>query len=99
MSGHGCPPMSARPPAEDPSHPALQAQELAWLRGLIVQIAEGLERLAAVHEADRAKLAEAAMWLRRQLHRGPPPAGPVEGMGVGRGPTTSETAPPRTTRR
>ena len=70
-----------------------RAHEAAWLRGLIVQVAEGLERLAARHEADRVKLEQAAMWLRRQLHRGPPAAGPVAGMGVGHGPETSETAP------
>ena len=74
--------------SHDPAH------EAAWLRGLIVQVAEGLERLAAAHEADRAKLSKAAMWLRRQLHRGPPRAGPATGMGVGRGPATSETGSP-----
>ena len=70
-----------------------RAHEAAWLRSLIVQIAEGLERLAAAHEADRVKLQRAAMWLRRQLHRGPPPAGPASGMGmgVGQGPATSES--------
>jgi hypothetical protein len=89
--------MSSPPPTDDPAHPVRQAHELAWLRGLIVQVAEGLERLAAVHEADRVKLAEAAMWLRRQLHRGPPAAGPAAGvgMGIGEGPATSETAPAR----
>ena len=71
-----------------------QVHETAWLRGLIVQVAEGLERLAAAHEADRIKLQQAAMWLRRQLHRGPPAAEPVAGMGVGQGPATSETAQP-----
>ena len=68
-------------------------RETVWLRGLIIQVAEGLERLAAAHEADRVKLEQAAMWLRRQLHRGPPPAGPSPGMGVGQGPATSETSP------
>ena len=74
-------------------------REMAWLRSLIVQIAEGLERLAAAHEADRVKLEQAAMWLRRQLHNGPPPAGPTSGMGVGQGPPTSETSPPRSSDR
>ena len=88
--------MSGPPPNDDDArHSTQQAHELVWLRGLLVQVAEGLERLAAAHEADRAKLAEAAMWLRRQLHRGPPAARPSGGMGVGRGPATSETAPPR----
>ncbi len=72
-----------------------RAHEAAWLRGLIVQIAEGLERLAAGHQADRVVLEQAAMWLRRQLHRGPPAPEPLAGMGVGQGPETSETAPDR----
>ena len=60
-------------------------REVTWLRGLIIAVAEGLERLAMTVPSGAGQLRVAAMWLRRALHQGQPPE-KHGGIGVGSGP-------------
>ena len=71
----------------DPEHELRRsAAEVAWLRGLLLGVAEGLERLATELPVGRGRLLAAAMWLRRRLWQGPPPPDAGD-LGVGSGPS------------
>ncbi len=72
------------------------AREASWLRDLVARTAAGLDRLALESPPNAHRLRLAAMWLRRQVHEGPPPLRDERRLGVGSGPqgaTDSSSSP------